>query len=109
MNGSTPLEQRQDQLQARLAALDQELSRLAEAAEGSNGDDEHDPEGHTLAYERMQVIALRHAAAEALEQVRAARSRPPCTTCARCGDPIGSERLVARPTTTLCVRCAGRR
>ena len=29
--------------------------------------------------------------------------------CERCGQPIGTERLAARPAATTCIRCAGRR
>jgi len=29
--------------------------------------------------------------------------------CASCGEPIGAERLLARPAATLCIRCASAR
>ena len=48
----------------RVSALDQvetlktEIAWLAGDAEEANGDDEHDPEGSTLAFERARVAAL---------------------------------------------------
>ena len=53
---------------ARAADLRRAFDALVEATEGSNVDDEHDPEGTTIAFERSQLsAALDRAAAEVAE------------------------------------------
>jgi RNA polymerase-binding transcription factor len=96
----------------RKAALEREFAGIAEAAASAGADDEHDPEGATLAFERQHAAALLEQAREqlaaidaALEAVQAGRYG----TCARCGQPIADDRLAARPAALTCVRCAGRR
>jgi DnaK suppressor protein len=98
-----------DEALQRIAALTAAREELMAATEGSNADDEHDPEGATLAFEREQLTALlvqaraSLAAAEAALRRHADGSYGLCTTC---GAPIGSERLEARPTATTCITCA---
>ena len=94
----------------RAAALEREFAALAEAASEGGTDDEHDPEGATLAFERQHTAALLQRARDqlaaidtALERVRDGRYG----RCGRCGQPIGDDRLAARPTALTCVRCAG--
>jgi DnaK suppressor protein len=77
-------------------------------------DDEHDPEGATLAFERAQTAALLSQARAHLRDLEEALERLRAGTfgrCARCGDQIVFERLMARPTAQTCVECAapGRR
>lgn len=94
----------------RLAALLDDHTAVVDASRDSNADDEHDPEGATIAFERAQVDALATAAAERLADVdRALRRLDEGTygTCAVCGRPIPTERLAVRPTATTCVACAG--
>ncbi len=94
---------------AHVAALERQHDEIVAASQDSNADDEHDPEGATIAFEREQVSALLAAARhrrtdllQAVEQLRAgAYGR-----CQRCGEPIGAERLAARPTARTCIRCA---
>ena len=84
-------------------------AELVAASVGINADDEHDPEGATLAFERQQLAALIEAAeAREVEAVVALgrRASGGYGTCETCGDAIGEERLAARPTTTMCVSCA---
>ncbi|WP_306514392.1 TraR/DksA family transcriptional regulator, partial [Janibacter hoylei] len=81
------------------------------ASEGSNADDEHDPEGATIAFERSQVDALARQAREHLREIDAALARLDAGdygTCERCGRPISAGRLEARPTARTCIDCAGR-
>lgn len=100
-------------VQAQVARLEADVAGVVAASEGANSDDEHDPEGATIAFERAQLAALlrgaRARAAEirqALESVDDARYG----RCAQCGEPIGQERMAARPGVTSCVACAaGRR
>lgn len=94
---------------ARLAALDRSFADVVAAAEGANTDDEHDPEGTTIGYERAQVVALTERARHTLGEVDAALDRLERGTygiCERCGNPVGPGRLEARPTATRCVSCA---
>ena len=99
---------------ARIAELDREFAGIvASAADGSSGgDDEHDPEGATVAYERQHVAALLARAREQLADIGAALRKLDegrYDTCDRCGAPIGAQRLAARPAALTCVRCAGLR
>lgn len=96
-------------VQARIDALEVELRSIVEASETANIDDEHDPEGATIAYERALVISLlesarvAHAELVAASEALHADAAPTCTVC---GSPIPLERLLALPGTTTCVRCA---
>lgn len=94
---------------ARLATLERERTSIVEAADTANIDDEHDPEGSTIAYERQLVIAMIEAAeAELAELERAVEMvrSPEYGRCVECGRPIGIDRLRARPATTRCVDCS---
>jgi RNA polymerase-binding transcription factor len=95
----------------RLAGLERELSGIIES--GSAGaDDEHDPEGATLAFERQHTAALVSQARQHLADIDAALARlaqGSYGTCASCSEPISAARLAARPVTTTCIRCAARR
>src|ERR1700739_3739425 len=85
-------------------ALEREFARRAEAASAGGTDDEHDPEGATLAFERQHAAALLAAAREQLAAVDAALARDAAGRygwCDRCGQPIGADRLAARPTAAL--------
>jgi len=93
----------------RVAALEREFAGIAEAASAGGTDDEHDPEGATLAFERQHAAALLEQARDQLAAVDAALDRLGAGrygVCARCGRPIGADRLAARPTALLCIRCA---
>jgi DnaK suppressor protein len=97
--------------QARLASLERDFASSVAAAEAANTDDEHDPEGATLAFERQHVAALIDAARDRLGQIGDALARIDAGTygqCSRCGGPIGAERLAARPAANTCIDCAGR-
>jgi DnaK suppressor protein len=96
---------------SRVAALDREFAGIAEAASEPGTDDEHDPEGATLAFERQHTAALLARAREQITEIDAAIGRLDAGTygvCVRCGRPIGRERLAARPAAATCVRCARR-
>lgn len=98
--------------QQRLAALTGSFTDIVDASESSNADDEHDPEGATIAFERSQVGALIAQARAHLAELDAAEARVSdgtYGTCESCGRPIAPERLEARPVARECVRCAGRR
>ncbi|MEV4642953.1 TraR/DksA C4-type zinc finger protein [Actinoplanes sp. NPDC049548] len=95
--------------EAEAASLAQDLEALFLASRGSNADDEHDPEGATIGFERAQLTALLAVARERLADVDDALRRVAAGTygvCERCGEPIGDERLAARPFARFCMACA---
>ncbi|WP_244931619.1 TraR/DksA C4-type zinc finger protein [Nocardioides sp. W7] len=92
-----------------LAALRGDFSGMVEASRDSNADDEHDPEGHTIAFERSQLDTLIRQAESRLAEIDAALARLSVGTygtCVVCGRPIPSERLEARPSAASCVGCS---
>ena len=89
-----------------LADLGAEITAITEARQDANSDDEHDPEGTTIAYERSQADALRRIAEERRVAVAAAVARLDqgrYGICVRCGKPIAEGRLEARPWADTCV------
>jgi DnaK suppressor protein len=103
------LAEEQRRTTARLAALRGDYRGFVDASRDTNADDEHDPEGATIAFEREQVGALVRQAEQRLADVEAALGRLEEGTygrCAVCGRPIPAERLEVRPTATRCVGCA---
>ncbi|MEU7846743.1 TraR/DksA C4-type zinc finger protein [Micromonospora parva] len=100
------------QTEAQAAALEGDLRGLFEASRSSNADDEHDPEGSTIAFERAQLIAVLDATRRRLAELDVALRRVDDGSygvCERCLRPIPAERLVARPSARTCVACASRR
>lgn len=103
------LSEQRSALAEQVAALRADLAGIVSASVGSNADDEHDPEGATIAFERAQTATLLDRAQEriaaldrALERVEAGSYG----TCGRCGRPIGADRLAARPDAETCITCA---
>jgi DnaK suppressor protein len=93
-----------------LAALHRQLEEVVAASRDSNADDEHDPEGATIAFERQQLVALTAQLQRSREDLlRALEQGDGYGSCERCGRPIGAERLEARPTARTCIGCAARR
>ena len=93
----------------RLAGLTDDFDGVVAASRDTNADDEHDPEGATIAFERSQVESLVRQARDHLREIDEAFARLDRGTygaCERCGGPVGSERLPARPVARLCIRCA---
>jgi DnaK suppressor protein len=106
----TQIEGDRRRLQALVESLNASFADLAEVADLSPPDDEHDPEGHTIAFERSQLTGLRDAYLRSIEELNAAEQRlddARSALCSRCQQRIPLERRLAVPTTTLCVDCAG--
>ena len=85
---------------------------IIESSGPAGTDDEHDPEGATIAFERQHLAALISQAREHLGQIDAAITRLNAGSygrCDRCGQPIGPARLAARPVATRCIVCAAAR
>jgi DnaK suppressor protein len=97
---------------ARIAALSGDVDAIVGSASSTTGDDEHDPEGATIGFERAQAQALLAQARARLAEIDAAAARLADGSygrCVRCGAAIAPERLDARPEAALCRTCAGRR
>jgi RNA polymerase-binding transcription factor DksA len=97
------------EVSARLATMTKDLESVIAASLDSNADDEHDPEGQTIAYERSQLSALIRAAEEHLSGVERATARLEQGTygiCEVCYQPIPAARLEARPIARTCVQHA---
>ncbi len=91
-----------------LEVLRGDFDGIVAASADSNADDEHDPEGSTIAFERSQVAALIAQAEHRLNEIEAARARFRAGTygiCETCRDPIAADRLRARPVARTCVEC----
>ncbi|MGN7860553.1 TraR/DksA family transcriptional regulator [Microbacterium sp. 22303] len=90
---------------------DAAVRELLHDREGSNDDDEHDPEGVTLSSEWSRLTGIADAAAAKLQQVDHALARLDAGAygiCASCGRPIPASRLEVRPFAEHCVACAER-
>ena len=91
---------------ARLADLTGDYAGMVEASRDSNADDEHDPEGATIAFERSQVGALADDARHQIGELEAALARVEDATygvCEVCGTQIPPARLEARPSARTCI------
>lgn len=109
-----------DQLRSRLneelaearGAIDQSTSSLASFIASRRGievDDEHDPEGSTLAMQFSETSALLDNSRHHLDQVIAALGKIDGSgygSCELCAQPIPLARLKARPAAAHCVPCA---
>ena len=95
---------------AAVVALEAEHAAIVEGSAQANLDDEHDPEGATVGFERARVASLLAAARRRLALLGEASERLATGTygvCARCGCSIAAERLEAEPAADTCVDCAG--
>ncbi|MCW2716646.1 TraR/DksA C4-type zinc finger protein [Pseudonocardia sp.] len=96
----------------RIAALARQVAGLADEQSLTTHDDEHDPEGVTIAYERAQLQGLLAGARRDLTALDRADERLAAGTygrCLRCGAPIPAVRLDALPAAETCLACADRR
>lgn len=92
-----------------IESLARDFDSIVESCESDAYDDEHDPEGHTIAFERQQVAALLRDARSHLVEIDHAIVRldeGTYGTCELCGGPIALERLATRPASRTCVACA---
>jgi RNA polymerase-binding transcription factor len=96
----------------RIDALTRQVDNIVESSAWTTNDDEHDPEGATIAFERAQLQDLlgqaRADLAEFDSAVECLRSGT-YGRCERCGEAIADGRLEALPATRTCIACAGSR
>lgn len=99
-----------ERLVRQVESLTRTFDQVVESSElDMTADDEHDPDGSTIAFERQQVVALLASARAQLAAVDGALARLDAGTygtCETCGVPIGDERLEALPNATSCIACA---
>ena len=96
----------------RVDALAAQVAELAEQQALTTHDDEHDPEGVTIGFERAQLLGLLAGARRDLDAIERAAQRladGAYGRCLRCGEPIPAERLDALPAAETCLACAARR
>jgi DnaK suppressor protein len=101
-----------ERTRAQLVQLSAALDAIMDAADASPPDDEHDPDGATVGFERAQAAALVDMAGRRLVELGAALDRVEAGTygrCTVCGGSIAPARLDALPTATTCVPCAAPR
>ena len=92
-----------------IGGLERQLDEIVAASQGSNADDEHDPEGATIAFERQLVVSLIERSRVTRDDIVRAVGQLDVGTyggCEQCGQPIGTERLEARPNALTCITCA---
>jgi DnaK suppressor protein len=105
----TRLEEERRRTQARVHDLVADFDGVVAASRDTNADDEHDPEGTTIAFERAALAALLRQARDHLREVDLALDRVADGTygrCLSCGGPVGAARLEARPVARTCIACA---
>jgi hypothetical protein len=93
----------------RIAALTRDWEGIVDASALVGVDDEHDPEGATIAFERSQVEALLRQARRRLADLEGALDRlrtGDYGRCEDCGHAIAPARLAARPAARTCIGCA---
>jgi DnaK suppressor protein len=93
---------------ARVAALTAEFDDIVAGTDAGSSDDEHDPEGSTIAFERARVSTLVSQGRAYLDELEQAQGRIANGTygvCEHCGAAIPRERLAALPTARTCVHC----
>jgi RNA polymerase-binding transcription factor DksA len=96
----------------RVIELTDLLGAIVDSSALANLDDEHDPEGATVGYERAQVSALLEGARTQLAELDEAFERlrgGTYGTCERCGREIAEERLDAQPAARACIACVAER
>lgn len=103
------LEAERERTRGQLHGLMRDFDQVVEASLDSNADDEHDPDGSTVAFERSQVDSMLQQTRQHLVEIDAAMERVAAGTygtCESCGRQISQARLEARPVARLCIACA---
>ena len=93
----------------RISTLTGNVASIVDAASFTATDDEHDPEGATIAFERSQAGALLAASVDHLADIDRALAQIDeggYGRCERCGGLIAQARLLARPAARTCIACA---
>jgi DnaK suppressor protein len=105
----TLLRKRRTEAAQHLAGLRGSMVEVQSARADASADDEHDPEGPTMSQEWSSLAGLVAGAELDIAVIDKALERiedGSYGTCMRCGQPIGVDRLKARPAAELCIDCA---
>ena len=92
-----------------IESLSARLAAVLEATSDEASDDEHDPEGSTLAVERGQLVAQLQRSRDRLSEIDSAVERVEGGSygrCETCGVRIDPERLDVLPAARQCIDCA---
>jgi DnaK suppressor protein len=92
-----------------ITVITSEFDGIVADSTHANVDDEHDPEGSTIAYEKAQTASLIAQAKSNLDDLDYALARLAAgsySVCEGCGGQISSERLAALPAGRTCIECA---
>ncbi|AZS36603.1 RNA polymerase-binding transcription factor DksA [Microbacterium lemovicicum] len=103
------LADRRRALEAELGITGERLGDIRAARADTVADDEHDPEGPTLAAEWSRAEGQRADTLSELADLEAAEARLAAGTygvCEGCGRSIPPARLAVRPAARRCVACA---
>jgi len=95
--------------EGQISAMTAQMEEIIASSQFVATDDEHDPDGSTVAFERSKISAMLSHSRGRLAEVDSALERLQSGTygiCERCGKPIPVERLLARPVARHCVTCA---
>ena len=105
------LESDRERTRVLIDTLSVDLDAFVSARRDTATDDEHDPEGPTLAFERSQSSAILGQSIQHVSEIDAALGRMDDGAyglCTGCGSSIALGRLQVRPQAALCIACAGR-
>jgi DnaK suppressor protein len=105
------LSERVAQARTQREALVTAIEEMRTARSLTFADDEHDPEGSTVSLDQARDAALLDRTEQTLTELTAAQQRLASGrygVCERCGRPIPTERLLARPEARHCVPCSAR-
>ena len=105
------LETEQLRLREEIAEYELEGQETLSDVSGENNYRDHMADQGSATFARELDATLEERAREMLAQVERALARLDANTfgvCARCGDPIGDDRLEAMPTAELCISCKER-
>lgn len=103
------LQRNLDDERAIITHLYAEMASFLETRRDMPTDDEHDPEGPTLAFERAQANAILQQVRQRAIETSQALDRLESGSygsCQSCGATIAVGRLEARPSTPHCIGCA---
>lgn len=103
------LSERVSRAQTQRAALEAAIEETRRARSLTFADDEHDPDGSLASLDQARDAALLQRTVQTLAELAHAQRRLAAGSygvCEFCGASIGTQRLLARPETRLCLACA---
>jgi RNA polymerase-binding transcription factor DksA len=105
------LDAERDQTLSLIQSIQDEMGAFVDARRDTPTDDEHDPEGPTLAFERSQASVALAQSELHVREIDLAIERIEDGSyglCTNCHSPIKLSRLQVRPRAAHCIQCAER-